>query len=62
MVRVQYGSERATVYAEGGIHYDRHERGIGWIVDDSPSLIIQTLAGIVHRGLCRVHAEPALTD
>ena len=39
MVGVQYGSERATVYVEGGIWFEYRltaGRVVGWVVNDEP--------------------------
>jgi hypothetical protein len=60
MVRVQYGAERATVYAEGGITYDRHLPRIGWVACDDPGLTITRLADAVRRAFLRLHTSTAL--
>ena len=47
MVRVQFGQERATVYAAGGIGFEYRltaGRVVGWIVNDEPSEFIYRLA------------------
>jgi hypothetical protein len=43
-VYVSYGDERARVYSAGGIGFDQRIRGIGWVVDDEPSPVIERLA------------------
>jgi hypothetical protein len=58
MVRVQYGQERATVYAEGGIGFEYRlpaGRVVGWIVNDEPGDFIYRLAVAV-----RAEAFPSL--
>ena len=44
MVIIQLDKERATVYPEGGIGFEQHVLGIGWVVDDNPSPEIIRLA------------------
>ncbi|HVK06397.1 MAG TPA: hypothetical protein VM490_23200 [Armatimonadaceae bacterium] len=47
MVRVQYGQERATVYAEGGIGFEYRltaGRVVGWVVNDDPGEFIYRVA------------------
>jgi hypothetical protein len=43
-VTVTVGQERARIYQEGGIGFEHFIRGIGWCVDDRPSLYIAKLA------------------
>jgi hypothetical protein len=57
MVRVQYGAERATVYEEGGIAYDRHLPRIGWVTADDPGIAIVQLAEMTARALRRLHQQ-----
>jgi len=43
-VEVRVAGERARIYREGGISYDEYVHGIGWILNDSPSLVIELVA------------------
>lgn len=56
-VFVQLGDERARVYVEGGIGFDHHMRGIGWVVNDTPSPMMGRLAVVMRNALCK-HLEP----
>ncbi len=47
MIRVQFGPERATVYAKGGIGFEYRLTGgkvVGWVVNDEPSDFLYRLA------------------
>ena len=44
MVMIQHDKERALIYSEGGIGFEQHVLGIGWVVDDNPSAEIIRLA------------------
>lgn len=58
MVFVRLGLERARVYLEGGIGFDRHVKGIGWVVNDCyASQAIGKLAVAVRNAHCK-HLEP----
>ncbi len=49
MVTIIHRHERARIYAEGGIGFEYHQKGIGWVIDDDPSEVIQRLAEGMHR-------------
>ena len=51
MTTVRHDDERAHLYPEGGIGYETHVRGIGWVVDFKPSGMIQRLARAVYESL-----------
>jgi hypothetical protein len=60
MVRVQFGQERATVYAEGGIGFEYRlpaGRVVGWVVNDEPGEFIYRLAVAV-RAAAFPHLPP----
>ena len=45
MIRVTlHNDEKATVYADGGIAFNRNVNGIGWVYEDKPSVAIVRLA------------------
>ena len=44
MVIIQHDKERALIYSEGGIGFEQHVLGIGWVVDGNPSSEIIRLA------------------
>lgn len=48
-VIVRFGDERARVYAEGGIGFDRYLKGIGWVVCDRPGRLISKYAMAVRK-------------
>jgi hypothetical protein len=62
VVRVQYGAERASVYAEGGIAYDRHMPRIGWVACDDPGPTVVELAEAAHAAFRAIHRRPAPAD
>ncbi len=49
IVRVRLYDEQAKVYAEGGIGFERHVKGIGWIVNDRPSKLIARYAMTIRK-------------
>lgn len=58
MVFVRLGQERARIYLEGGIGFDQHIKGLGWVVNDHcPSPAIGKLAVAVRNVHCK-HLEP----
>ena len=49
VVIVKHGTEKAHVYAEGGISFTRYVKGVGWIVNDRPSALIARYACAVRK-------------
>lgn len=57
-VVVRLGQERARIYHEGGVGFDQHIKGVGWVVNDHcPSLAIGKLAVALRNVHCK-HLEP----
>lgn len=46
---VQIGDERARVYCEGGVGFDRFVKGVGWVVNDKPGRLIARYAFAVRK-------------
>lgn len=58
MVFVRLGHERASIYWEGGIGFEKYMPGIGWIVDDEPSGPMADYAVVMRNYHCRKHLKP----